>query len=169
MHTHGWKLGLLAALIALTPAVARADDAPTAADDVKAKALEQPPSKPLEDTSAKFDMNVVVADTSSKRIKMERTGPARDFIQRAAVYLRYIPVKENSREHPAFITSHNYLTCPDKDKRWPVEGVSRVDFDKASAIAVYGFFFSRPECDHPTFHMEAIIADEPVKKEEKKS
>jgi len=131
MRKHGWQLGLIAVLVALAPGLARAE----------------------------FDMTVEVAKTSSKVIKMERTGPAKDFIQRAAVYLRYIPAK-GDRVHPAFINTHNYLTCKDKgDKRWPVESVSRVDFDKASGIAIYGFFFSRPECDDPTFHMEAITAE----------
>jgi hypothetical protein len=133
MQKRGRKLGLglIAATLALTPALAHAD----------------------------FDMTVEVAPTSSKAIKMERTGPARDFVQRAAIYLRYIPVKGN-RAHPAFINTHNYLTCPDKaDKKWPVEGVSRVDFDKSSGIAIYAFFFSRPECDNATFHMEAVTAE----------
>lgn len=133
MLKHGWKLGLglIAAAVALTPAAARAE----------------------------FDMTVDIAPTSSKAIKMERTGPARDFVQRAAVYLRYIPVKGN-RVHPAFINTHNYLTCPDKaGKKWPVESVSRVDFDKGSGIGIFAFFFSRPECDNATFHMEAITAE----------
>ena len=131
MRRLGWQLGLIAALVALAPTVARAE----------------------------FDMTVEVAKTSSKAIKMERTGPAKDFVQRAAIYLRYIPAK-GTRVHPAFITTHNYLTCQDKgDKRWPVESVSRVDFDKGSGIAIYGFFFSRPECDNPAFHMEAITAE----------
>ena len=131
MRRLGWQLGLIAALVALAPTLARAE----------------------------FDMTVEVAKTSSKAIKMERTGPAKDFVQRAAIYLRYLPAK-GTRVHPAFITTHNYLTCQDKgDKRWPVEGVSRVDFDKGSGIAIYGVFFSRPECDNPTFHMEAITAE----------
>jgi len=131
MRKYGWQLGLLAALVTLAPTLARAE----------------------------FDMTVDIAKTSSKAIKMERTGPAKDFVQRAAIYLRYLPLKGN-RAHPAFINTHNYLTCPDKgDKRWYVEGVSRVDFDKGTGIAIYGFFFSRPECDNPTFHMEAITAE----------
>jgi hypothetical protein len=169
MRTLGWKLGLLAALVAALPTTALAQDPSTAADALKAApppvAEPAPPgaagaAAPTAGASA-FDMTVVVADTSSKAIKMERTGPAKDFIQRAAIYLRYLPVEPKKRVHPAFINTHNYLTCPDKkDKKWPVEAVSRVDFDKGSAIAVYGFFFSRPECDNPTFHMEAIVADE---------
>jgi len=131
MRKYGWQLGLLAALVTLAPTLARAE----------------------------FDMTVDIAKTSSKAIKMERTGPAKDFVQRAAIYLRYIPVKGN-RAHPAFINIHNYLTCPDKgDKRWYVEGVSRVDFDKGTGIAIYAFFFSRPECDNATFHMEAVTAE----------
>lgn len=112
-----------------------------------------------EAAQAQFDMKVEIAETSSKMIKMERTGPARDFVQRVAVYLRYIPVTGN-RVHPAFINTHNYLTCEDKPgKQWVVEGVSRVDFDKATGIAIYGFFFSKPDCTLPTFHMEAITAE----------
>ena len=131
MRKYGWQLGLLAALVTLAPTLARAE----------------------------FDMTVDIAKTSSTAIKMERTGPAKDFVQRAAIYLRYIPVKGN-RAHPAFINTHNYLTCPDKgDKRWYVEGVSRVDFDKGTGIAIYAFFFSRPECDNATFHMEAVTAE----------
>ncbi|OQY67296.1 MAG: hypothetical protein B6D46_07360 [Polyangiaceae bacterium UTPRO1] len=108
---------------------------------------------------AEFDFTVTQLPTSSQYIRMERTGPARDFIQRAAIYLRYVPVKAN-RVYPAFINTHNYLTCPDKpEKKWYLESVSRVDFDKASGIAVYGFFFSRPECDDATFHMEAITTE----------
>lgn len=134
MRTQGRKLGQFlaaAALAACTPGLALAE----------------------------FDMTVQVAPTSSKAIKMERTGPAKDFVQRAAIYLRYLPAKGN-RVHPAFINTHNYLSCPDKpDKKWYVEGVSRVDFDKGSGIGIYAFFFSRPECDNPTFHMEAITAE----------
>jgi len=131
MRKYGWQLGLLAALVTLAPTLARAE----------------------------FDMTVDIAKTSSTAIKMERTGPAKDFVQRAAIYLRYIPVKGN-RAYPAFINTHNYLTCPDKgDKRWYVEGVSRVDFDKGTGIAIYAFFFSRPECDNATFHMEAVTAE----------
>jgi hypothetical protein len=124
-------LGLIAALVALVPTLARAE----------------------------FDMKVEVADTSAKTFKLERTGPARDFVQRVAVYLRYVPLKGN-RVHPAFINTHNYLVCEGKpDKKWLVEGVSRVDFDKGTGIAIYGFFFSKPECDLPTFRMEAITAE----------
>ena len=137
MRTSGWQLGRLLTLgmitagVALSPSLARAE----------------------------FDMKVENAPTSSKAFKLERTGPARDFIQRVAVYLRYVPVNKG-RVHPAFINTHNYLTCEGKpDKKWYVEGVSRVDYDKASGIAVYGFFFSKPECDLPTFQMEAITAE----------
>lgn len=167
MHVHGWKLGLIAALLALAP-MASAQENKTVTVQVPA-----PGAAPSPEAAGrpKFDMNVVVADTSTKAIKMERTGPAKDFIQRAAVYLRYLPVKEGERVHPAFINTHNYLTCADSgDKKWYLEGVSRVDTDKASAISIYGFFFSRPACDNPTFKMEAIVAgDEEPAKPPKKS
>jgi hypothetical protein len=127
------KLVLIAVLFALavTPVLARAD----------------------------YDMTVDIAKTSANTFKMERTGPAKDFVQRTAIYLRFIPAKGN-QIHPAFINTHNYLTCPDKgDKRWPVESVSRVDYDKGSGISIFAFFFTRPECDNATFHMEAITAE----------
>ncbi len=158
-------IGLIAApMIFGSTAAAQVESAPAAA---AIRDAAPPPAAPAPPTPAgrpagtppKFDMKVEIAPTSSKAIRMERTGPARDFVQRAAVYLRYIPTKGN-RAHPAFINTHNYLTCPDKaDQKWLVEGVSRVDFDKGSGIAVYGFFFSRPTCDDATFHMEAITAD----------
>jgi len=136
MRRSGWQLGrfltlgMITAGVALSPSLARAE----------------------------FDMKVENAPTSSKAFKLERTGPARDFVQRVAVYLRYVPVK--GKVHPAFINTHNYLTCEGKpDKKWLVEGVSRVDYDKGSGIAVYGFFFSKPDCDLPTFKMEAITAE----------
>jgi len=138
MRTSGWQLGRL-----LTLGIAAAAVVTFSASSARAE----------------FDMKVENAPTSSKAFKLERTGPARDFIQRVAVYLRYVPVNKG-RVHPAFINTHNYLTCEGKpDKKWYVEGVSRVDYDKASGIAVYGFFFSKPECDLPTFKMEAITAE----------
>jgi hypothetical protein len=169
MHTYGWKLVLIAALLALVPTTAPAEENKTITVQVPAPGASPQPTPA--GGASKFDMTVVVADSSTKLIKMERTGPAKDFIQRAAIYLRYVPMKENTRVHPAFINMHNYLTCPDKgDKKWYLEGVSRVDFDKASGIGIYGFFFSRPECDDPTFKMEAIVADdEPAKDAKKKS
>ncbi|MCC6763632.1 MAG: hypothetical protein IT293_03135 [Deltaproteobacteria bacterium] len=125
-------LGMLTLLTALAPAPARAE----------------------------FDFTVEVLPSSSKAIRMERTGPARDFVQRAAVYLRYVPLKSGQRVFPAFINTHNYLTCADKpEKKWYLENVSRVDYDKGTGIAVYGFFFSRPECDGPVFHMEAVTTE----------
>ena len=137
MRNNGWQLSqlgqlsLIAAIVALVPTLAQAE----------------------------FDMTVEIAKTSSTVIKMERTGPAKDFTQRAAIYLRYIPLKGN-RAHPAFINTHNYLTCPDKgDKKWWLENVSRVDFDKGTGISIFAFFFTRPECDTATFHMEAITAE----------
>jgi hypothetical protein len=166
MHRSGRTLGLIgliAATVAFAPAGARAQGGPAPALDAVREAA--PPAAapaapaPAAATSkSTFDMKVDIAPSSSKVIKMERTGPARDFVQRAAIYLRYIPT--SGRAHPAFINTHNYLTCPDKgERKWPLEGVSRVDFDKGSGIAVYGFFFSRPECDNATFHMEAITAE----------
>jgi hypothetical protein len=79
-------------------------------------------------------------------------------VDHVAVYVRIIPIKGN-RVFPAFIDSHNYLTCPDSDQRWLVNRVAQVMYERRRGITVLGFFFDRPSCDQPTYHMEAVIAD----------
>lgn len=130
MRSYRRKTGLLAAALVLLPGLARAE----------------------------FTMTLDVSPQSSNLVKIENPSPARDFVQHAALYLRFIPVKGN-RVFPVFIDTRNYLTCPDKDKRWKLNRVSRVSFDKPTGIAIYGFFFDRPECDNPTFRLESIVAD----------
>lgn len=130
MRTYPWKSAVLVAALAFCPALALAE----------------------------FDMELAMAPTSSDLIKIEKPAPARDFQQHVASYLRVLPAKGN-RVFPVFIDSHNYLTCPDSEKRWTLTRVTRVNFDKPSGIAIYGFFFPRPDCDRPTFHMEAIVGD----------
>ncbi len=130
MRTYRWKSAVLVAALAFCPALALAE----------------------------FDMELAMAPTSSDLIKIEKPAPARDFQQHVAAYLRVLPAKGN-RVFPVFVDTHNYLTCPDSEKRWNLTRVTRVNFDKPSGIAIYGFFFQHPDCDRPTFHMEAIVGD----------
>lgn len=130
MRTSQWKIAVLIVALAFCPTLALAE----------------------------FDMELAVAPTSSKLIKIEKPGPARDFQQHMAIYLRVLPVKGN-RVFPVFIDTHNYLTCPDSEKRSNLTRVSRVNFDKPSGIAIFGFFFPHVGCDRPTFHMEAVVGE----------
>jgi len=130
MRMYPWKVALLVAALASAPTQALAE----------------------------FDMELVVAPTSSKLMKIEKPTPARDFQQHVAAYLRVVPVKGN-RVFPVFVDTHNYLTCPDSEKRWNLRRVSRVNFDKPTGATIYGFFFPRPDCDRPTFHLEGVVGE----------
>jgi hypothetical protein len=132
MRLNGWnRVGLLAgALLALAPRAASA-----------------------------FDIDYQAPKDMAKIIQVERTGPAEDFGDHVVLYLRFIPVKGN-RVFPAFINTHNYLTCPDaKDKKWLVNNVAEVDFHKRSGVKILGFFFDKPTCDNPTYHLETVNAE----------
>ena len=90
---------------------------------------------------------------------VEKPTPGRNFVEHVASYLRVIPTKGN-RVAPAFINTHNYLTCPnDKTKKWYLNDVKQVSFDSRSGVTILGFFFDNPGCDDPTFHMEPIIGE----------
>jgi hypothetical protein len=106
----------------------------------------------------KFDITLEDDGALKSLVKIERTGPARDFINNTAIYLRFIPVKQGDKVHPVFIQDRNYLTCPKSDKKYPLNDVKQIDNDKRRGIKMYGFFFQRPECDDPTFHMSAVSA-----------
>jgi len=105
-----------------------------------------------------FEIEYKVPPETAKKIQIERTGPGEDLGDHVALYLRFIPVKSN-RVYPAFINTHNYLTCPDKEKKWLLNNVAEVDHHKRSGIKVLGLFFDKPECDNPTYHMETVVAD----------
>jgi hypothetical protein len=107
---------------------------------------------------AAFDITLEVAPGADKRMKIEKPTPGRDFVENVASYIRIIP-KEGNRVFPAFITTHNYLTCPDTNQRWNLVDVKQVSAERRSGTKVLGFFFKRPACDNPTFHMEPILAD----------
>ena len=108
---------------------------------------------------AAFDMEYDVDKSADKYMSVERPTPARDFVNRVAAYLRIVPVKGKNRVFPVFINTQNYLTCPDSDMRWNLVDVKQVSYERRRGIKVLGFFFDKPTCDKPTFHMVPVVAD----------
>ncbi len=110
-------------------------------------------------TALAFDIDYQASPQVLKHFKIEKPEAGQDQGDHVASYLRLIPVKGN-REYPAFITTHNYLTCPDdKEKKWYLYEVGQVDYHKRSGIKILGFFFEKPTCDNPTFHLDAVFPD----------
>lgn len=107
---------------------------------------------------AAIDTDLVVEPGSSKDMKVEKPSPARDYIDHIGVYIRVIPLKGN-RVYPVFINTRNYLTCPDSDKKWLVNDVRDVAFDRRKGVRVLGFFFDKPSCEKATLHFEGITAE----------
>jgi hypothetical protein len=103
-----------------------------------------------------FDTELVVAPTSAKGFKLEKPGEARDYIDHTAAYVRFIPTDGKGRPFPVFISTHNYLVCPDSDKKYFLGDVKEVSGDRRSGVRVLGFFFAKPPCDKATQHLEAI-------------
>ena len=107
-----------------------------------------------------FDIALDLHDKySAPYMSVEKPTNGRNFVEHVASYLRIIPKKGN-RVAPVFINTHNYLTCPnDSSKKWLVNDVKQVSYDRRSGVTVVGFFFDTPPCDDPTFHMEPIVAE----------
>ena len=106
-----------------------------------------------------FDIDYEPPKELAKVVKIERTGPGEDFGDHVALYLRFIPLK-GTRAFPVFINTHNYLTCPDeKDKKWLVNNIAEADLYKRTGVRLLAFFFDKPACDKPTYHMEAVLAE----------
>jgi hypothetical protein len=40
-----------------------------------------------------------------------------------------------------------------------VSAVKQVSFDRRSGARVLGFFFAKPDCEKPKYHMEAVFGD----------
>lgn len=108
--------------------------------------------------AAAFDIDLKVADGVEKVMHVDKPTQGRDFVEHVASYVRIEP-KGKNRVFPVFINTHNYLTCPDSEKKTPVNDVKQVSFDRRSGVTVLGFFFDKPACDNPTFHMEPILGD----------
>ena len=102
-----------------------------------------------------LDLNLKLA---AGAMTVEKPTPGRNFVEHVASYLRVLPTKGN-RVVPAFINTHNYLTCPNETKKWYLNDVKLVSFDKRGGVSILGFFFDNPGCDTPTFHMEPIVGE----------
>jgi len=107
-----------------------------------------------------FDIALDLHDKySGPYMTVEKPTNGRNFVEHVASYLRIIPKKGN-RVAPVFINTHNYLTCPnDSSKKWLVNDVKQVSYDRRSGVTILGFFFDTPSCDDPTFHIEPIVGE----------
>jgi hypothetical protein len=109
--------------------------------------------------AADFDLNIILDDDTKKLVDVEHAMlKGRDFINHVGIYLRFIP--KGKEQFPVFIDTQNYLSCPDiKDKKWMVNDVKQVQADERTGIKSYAFFFDKPECDNPVFHLDAVYGD----------
>ena len=108
---------------------------------------------------ADFDIDLKVDTKYAPGLRTEKPTKGRNFTEKVASYIRILPPPGKTRAFPAFISTHNYLTCPDSDKKTYLGEVKQVAYDRRSGAKVLGFFFDPPGCDSPTFHMEPILAD----------
>ena len=109
--------------------------------------------------SAAFDIDLKVDTKYAPGVKVEKPTAGRNYGDKVVSYARIMPAAKGVRAFPAFITSHNYLTCPDSDKRTPLNDVKQVSYERRSGVKVLGFWFDPPGCDAPTFHMEPVLPD----------
>jgi len=107
---------------------------------------------------ADFDIDLKVDSKYAPGLKVEKPTRGRHFGEHVVSYVRTVPAK-GSRDFPAFISTHNYLTCPGSDTRTPLGEVKQVSYERRSGMKVLGFFFDPPGCDLPTFHMEPVLAN----------
>jgi hypothetical protein len=108
--------------------------------------------------AADFDVNVDTDEITKSKVELEFPMRGRDFINHVGIYVRFVPKQDET--FPVFIDQQNYLTCPDKEgKKWPVNDVKQVDTHERSGVKVYAFFFDKPDCDAPVFHMKPIFGD----------
>ena len=106
-----------------------------------------------------FSITLDATPETLKAMSVEGTNDAVNYEDHAQLMLRLIPTK-GSRVFPAFINTHNYLTCPDnKDKKYLLCQISEAELFKRKGIRLLAFFFEKPACDDPTYHMDAIVAD----------
>ncbi len=107
---------------------------------------------------AAFDIDYDVAKGVSKYMTIEKPTEGRDFVDKVASYVRFVP-KGDRHLFPVFINTHNYLTCPDSEKKWRVNDVKQVSRDRRRGVVMVVFFFDKPTCTKPTFHLEPIVGD----------
>jgi hypothetical protein len=110
--------------------------------------------------AADFDLSLDIDAETTKHVTIEKAmTQGRDFINHVGIYLRFVP-KKGTEQFPVFIDTENYLSCPDvKDQTWPVNDVKEVHAHDRSGVKVYAFFFDKPTCDTPVFHMKAVFGD----------
>ncbi len=93
-----------------------------------------------------------------KHFKIEDPKLVRIYGDRAAIYLRFIPLAKKPIA-VGFATKKNYLLCDGMDEHWEVEEIKQVFFDRREGIVVYGFFFPRPACDNVRFFVKPKILE----------
>ncbi len=108
--------------------------------------------------AAAFDIDYKITNDVSAVVQVEKPTVGHDFIERVVSYLRFVP-KKKGPVFPVFINTHNYLICANDEKKWTLNDVKQVSFDRRSGVEVLGFFFDKPTCADPTFYVEPIIAD----------
>ncbi|MBI3770614.1 MAG: hypothetical protein HY271_19260 [Deltaproteobacteria bacterium] len=109
---------------------------------------------------AAFDIDYTITNPNdvSKYMTIEKPTAGRDFVEKVASYVRFVP-KGDRRLFPVFINTHNYLTCPDSEKKWRVNEVKQVSYDRRRGVVMLVFFFDKPACTTPTFYLEPIVGD----------
>jgi hypothetical protein len=108
---------------------------------------------------ADFDIDLKADTKYAPGLKVDKPTRGRNFGEHVVSYVRILPPTQGARVFPAFISTQNYLTCPDSDKRIPLSDVKQVTYDRHSGVKVLGFWFDPPGCDSPTFHMEPVLAN----------
>ena len=108
---------------------------------------------------ADFDIDLKVDTQYAPGVRVEKPTKGRNFGEHVASYVRIMPPVGKKRAFPAFISTHNYLTCPNSDKKTAVDNVKQVSYERRSGMKILGFFFDPPGCDDPTFHVEPILAE----------
>ncbi len=108
--------------------------------------------------AADFDLVLETDPETTKRVQIENAMThGRDFINHVGIYLRFVPKGEEA--FPVFIDTDNYLSCEDTEETWLVNDVKEVHTHVPSGIKVFAFFFDKPSCPNPVFHMKAIFGD----------
>jgi hypothetical protein len=108
---------------------------------------------------ANFDIELKIDSQYAPGLKIEKPTNARNFGDRVVSYIRILPPAKGRRPFPAFISTHNYLTCPESDKHTVVNEVREISYERRSGVKVLGFWFDPPGCDSPTFHLEPVFPD----------
>jgi len=107
--------------------------------------------------AADFDLKLEVDPGITERVSIENAMRGRDFINHVGIYLRFVPKGKES--FPVFIDTENYLTCEDSEAKTTVNDVKEVHTHEPTGIKVYAFFFDKPGCAEPVFHLKAVFGD----------